>query len=420
MGKRFSSLAANGGFGCAVMVSTLETTRFWMKIWSAWVISVGHCRRFCTLRKSSSVTLPSRSGWARILAVATASWTARLMPTPPMGDMAWAASPMHSSPGAYQRFKRSTATVSSFTSSHEAISRTRVRKLGVQRDNGQAEGLKPFAAQFIEAALGDDEGALPIIAAVDHDEEAAGLDTAEAVGAIVGAPGQTQPQYVHGRAAIFDLEAGKLAHRGVAAIGADHKIGAHLQIAFRGGRFQAHDSVAVLQKLVDLRLHAQMKGRIALARLGQKIEELPLRHEGEKFAVGREMREIGDLHQFITDLRAELAHLLVRPLEELVDQAELIHELERRGMDGVAAEVAEEVLVLFQHDHIDAGPGQEKAQHDARRSAAGNRAMGGDGLGRHSAQPHMVMPGTRPGIGGGLACNYRLKRLKNSMGCKAG
>jgi hypothetical protein len=34
-----------------------------------------------------------------MLAVATASWMARLIPTPPTGDMACAASPMHTRPG---------------------------------------------------------------------------------------------------------------------------------------------------------------------------------------------------------------------------------------------------------------------------------------------------------------------------------
>ena len=44
-------------------------------------------------------TAPAASGCHRILAAATASWIARLMPTPPIGDIAWAASPMHSRPG---------------------------------------------------------------------------------------------------------------------------------------------------------------------------------------------------------------------------------------------------------------------------------------------------------------------------------
>ena len=32
-------------------------------------------------------------------------------------------------------------------------------------------------------------------------------------------------------------------------------------------------------------------------------------------------------------------------------------------MDGVAAEVAQEVGVLLQHDHIDAGTGEQEAEH---------------------------------------------------------
>ncbi len=169
------------------------------------------------------------------------------------------------------------------------------------------------------------------------------------------------------------------------AVGADDEIGVHFQIALRRRRFQAHDPVAVLQELVHLRPHAQMKGRVALARLGQKVEEIPLRHERQELAVGRQMREIGDLHQLIADLRAELADLLMGPLEEFFDEAELIHQLERRGVNGVAPEVAEEVLVLLQHDHVDPGPRQEKAEHDAGGAAAGDRALHGDGLCGHGA-----------------------------------
>ena len=44
-------------------------------------------------------TLPRRSGSHRMFAAATASCTARFTPTPPIGDIACAASPMHSSPG---------------------------------------------------------------------------------------------------------------------------------------------------------------------------------------------------------------------------------------------------------------------------------------------------------------------------------
>ena len=43
--------------------------------------------------------LAAASGPARMLAAATASWMARLMPIPPIGDMACAASPIASRPG---------------------------------------------------------------------------------------------------------------------------------------------------------------------------------------------------------------------------------------------------------------------------------------------------------------------------------
>ncbi len=41
-----------------------------------------------TRARWSSVTVPARSGSARMLAAAPTSWTARLIPTPPIGDIA--------------------------------------------------------------------------------------------------------------------------------------------------------------------------------------------------------------------------------------------------------------------------------------------------------------------------------------------
>src|SRR6202000_1740833 len=62
---------------------------------------------------SSQVLCGDASG----VAPATASWTARLMPPPPAGDMACAASPMHNSPFVYQRRSRLSRISKSLTSS---------------------------------------------------------------------------------------------------------------------------------------------------------------------------------------------------------------------------------------------------------------------------------------------------------------
>ena len=81
----------------------------------------------------------------------------------------------------------------------------------------------------------------------------------------------------------------------------------------------------------------------------------------------------------VADLPAELAHLLMRQLQEVVEQAELVHHLERRGMDGVAAEVAQEIGVLLEHHDVDAGARQQKAEHHAGRPAAGDGASSHSG-----------------------------------------
>ena len=99
-----------------------------------------------------------------------------------------------------------------------------------------------------------------------------------------------------------------------------------------------------------------------------------------KLAARRQMREVGERDAVVADLAGQLAHLLMRQLEELVEQAELVHDLERRGMDGVAAEVAQEIGVLLEHHHLDAGAGEQIAQHHAGGPAAGDAAACGDGL----------------------------------------
>ncbi len=80
--------------------------------WRNCVTRVGNSRRICTRLRIKSVTYPPRSGAANTFAAATASWIARLIPTPPAGDIACAASPMHSRPGRCHRRSRLICTVS--------------------------------------------------------------------------------------------------------------------------------------------------------------------------------------------------------------------------------------------------------------------------------------------------------------------
>ena len=92
------------------------------------------------------------------------------------------------------------------------------------------------------------------------------------------------------------------------------------------------------------------------------------------------MAEVGDPHHGFADQARDLPHLLVRELEELGQEAELVHHFEGRGMNRVAAEIAQEVAMLFHHHDLDAGAREEISEHHPGRPAAGDGASGVDRL----------------------------------------
>ena len=91
----------------------------------------------------------------------------------------------------------------------------------------------------------------------------------------------------------------------------------------------------------------------------------------------RQMREIRERELGVAEPGLEYRHLLMRKLEESLQQAELVHELKGRGMNGVAAEIAQEIRVLLQHDDVDPRPRQQQAEHHPGGPAADNAAARG-------------------------------------------
>src|SRR6185437_16299377 len=109
------------------------------------------------------------------------------------------------------------------------------------------------------AALRDDEGALPIVAAVDHHQDAAGVEAAQRLRQVAGLLGQAHPQDIDGRAEIIALEAGLVAHRRMASIGTDDEVGADLApAAWRAGD-DADDPPALDDEVARLALHLEME-----------------------------------------------------------------------------------------------------------------------------------------------------------------
>ena len=166
------------------------------------------------------------------------------------------------------------------------------------------------------------------------------------------------------------------AHGGRSSVGADHDIGLNLQLTL--GRTGPHptNAAVLLQQARHLRLHAQLECAMALALTGKKIEEIPLRHEGNEAAARRQTCEVGNTEAHRAKLSVDVVRLVVRQRQELLQHAQLVHQLERRRVDGVAPEIAEEVTMLLEHDGANTSACEEHAQHHAGGPAADDAAGG--------------------------------------------
>src|SRR6266581_277252 len=100
----------------------------------------------------------------------------------------------------------------------------------------------------------------------------------------------------------------------MASICADYEVRVNLDPSVRRIRQHANDFSLVFNQVDRFDLHLQAEVRILFSMFGDKIEKIPLRHEGDELALGRQMRKIGHYYEIITDLPADLAHLLVRAL----------------------------------------------------------------------------------------------------------
>ena len=146
-------------------------------------------------------------GSARIVAAATASAIARLIPTPPTSDMAWAASPMHNNPGLCQRGSRLTCTSRIFLmSSHEV------------KDSTEASGTSSATAersvqsagmQLLFRALGQEASRLEVAFAGDQRQRQSLGNTGsqlvfDLANGIQPKPSRrrTEPEFVAGEAAL--------------------------------------------------------------------------------------------------------------------------------------------------------------------------------------------------------------------------
>ncbi len=135
---------------------------------------------------------------------------------------------------------------------------------------------------------------------------------------------------------------------------------------------KATDVAVVFDETCDFRVSQQGERREAAGLPGHELEKVPLRHERDEGKSRRNPLERN--RERLTGCRLQLhaPDSAMRQLQELVSQAELVHQLQRRRVNGVAAEVAEKVAVFLENDDVDARAREQKPEKCAgrRRHAA--------------------------------------------------
>ena len=137
---------------------------------------------------------------------------------------------------------------------------------------------------------------------------------------------------------------GALAHDRVPSVGADHEIGPDLErpsgASPRTPAMRPPSSISSVTSACIAQVKAGIAAAPAAARKSRKSHCGISAMKWQR--VGRCVKS-ASVNSVSPIDAVQLAHFLVRQREERVEQAELVHDLERRGVDRVAAEIAQEV-----------------------------------------------------------------------------
>src|SRR5437016_7922811 len=116
---------------------------------------------------------------------------------------------------------------------------------------------------------------------------------------------------------------------GMPSIRANHQVGAHFHFATR--RFCAYSDDAILleNEIDNFVLHEQPKIRKSFCVPGEEIEKIALRHEGDELAARGQLCEISNRYALTIHYGVQHAHFLMRLLQKLIQQTQLVRQLQR-------------------------------------------------------------------------------------------
>ena len=127
--------------------------------------------------------------------------------------------------------------------------------------------------------LGDDEGALPVIAAFEQNEHVAALYLS-AQSAAGTALGHLEPQDIDRRAQIMQGQETLATNQRGSTVCHHDKPSSMKFLARRGN--DTGDTPAFLRKLGNLLAHREMKAGKSSCFIAQEVEQVPLRHHGDE------------------------------------------------------------------------------------------------------------------------------------------
>src|SRR5216683_3607505 len=170
-----------------------------------------------------------------------------------------------------------------------------------------------------------------------------------------------------------------------------------------------------LDEIGHVGTHAQFESWIAGGAGRDEIEEVPLRHERDELAMRRQAREVRKCYRRIAELRAEHARFLMRQLQKVIEDTQLVHHFERRRMNSVAAEVAQKIGVLLEHENVDPGPREQKREHHPGGSATRDTAARGELFhGDSVSPPEVAVEMTNVDAGGALVSSSEARHFQRS------
>ncbi len=73
---------------------------------------------------------------------------------------------------------------------------------------------------------------------------------------------------------------------------------------------------------------------------------------------------------------ADVANLVMRQGQKIVEPSQFEEQLQRRRMDRIAAKVAEEIRIFLEHGYVDSGTRQQHAEHHAAGAPSDDADVG--------------------------------------------